>query len=77
MPATPTQLRIIRRCALTGAIGGVLYALTAIVIGFAENAFAGGMLALGLPIYLFLPVGVGTIIGGLVGWLLCIALREK
>jgi hypothetical protein len=77
VPATPNQLRIIRRAALGGAAVGLLYAAVAIVATFSKNAVSGVILAVSLPIYLFLPVGAGAILGCLVGWVYCWALRKK
>ncbi len=77
MPATPNELRIIRRAALGGAALGFVYAAVGIVSVFSKNAVSGVLLAVSLPIWLFLPVGAGAIIGCLVGWVYCLALRKK
>ncbi len=56
---------------------GLAYAAVAIVVGFSKNAVGGVLLTVSLPIYLFLPVGAGAIIGCLAGWVYCLALRKK
>ena len=77
MPASPEQLRIIRRFAIAGAAAGLLYAAVAIVIAFSKNAVIGVMSVLLLPVYLFLPVGAGAVLGCLLGWTVSFALRKK
>ena len=55
----------------------MLYAAVAIVIAFSKNAVIGVMSVLLLPVYLFLPVGAGAVLGCLLGWTVSFALRKK
>ena len=58
-------------------VGGLVWAVIAIIMAFSKNAVTGAVLAVALPIYLFLPVGIGAIAGCLLGWVVCLVLRKK